>query len=289
MRGGAFAASCIAAAIWLAAEAQAASLGGNCVAYARDVSGISLDGNAGAWWSQAEGRYERSQTPAVGAVLVFRPSGHMRVGHVAVVSRVVKPREILVDQANWVRGRVVKGMSVVDASPNNDWTVVKVVELHSGTHGRPNQTYGFVYPRPPRPSGSDTLIGAGSDEKSRAKLPVQLAVARGNDAPAEVATPPAADASAAKPHENAKPAKDHSKPQRRAAMRVHDRPAKAAKPSAANSPKDHPKPPPSAAAQTPSRTPSEGGAAAEKHASPRLDRVAAATTSKKATKARTAD
>jgi len=180
-------------------------------------------------------------------------------------------------------------MSVVDASPNNDWTVVKVVELHSGTHGRPNQTYGFVYPRPPRPSGSDTLIGAGSDEKSRAKLPVQLAVARGNDAPAEVATPPAADASAAKPHENAKPAKDHSKPQRRAAMRVHDRPAKAAKPSAANSPKDHPKPPPSAAAQTPRRTPSEGGAAAEKHASPRLDRVAAATTSKKATKARTAD
>jgi surface antigen len=285
VRGGAFAASCIAAAIWLAAGAQAASLGGNCVAYARDVSGISLDGDAGSWWSQAEGRYERSQTPAVGAVLVFRPSGHMRVGHVAVVSRVVKPREILVDQANWVRGRVVKGMSVVDASPNNDWTVVKVVELHSGTHGRPNQTYGFVYPRPPRPSGSDTLIAAGGDEKSRAKLPVQLAVARGSDAPAEVAMPPAANASAAKPHENAKPAKDQ--PQRSAAMRAHDHPAKAAKPSAANSPKDHPNPRRGGAVAEPDT--SRRGAAAEKRASPRLDRLATATTSKKATKARAAD
>src|SRR4051812_29991570 len=177
----------------LASAAQAGSFGGNCVAYAREASGISLEGNAGAWWSQAEGRYERSQTPAVGAVLVFRPSGHMRVGHVAVVSRVVTPREILVDQANWVRGRVVKGMSVVDASANNDWTVVKVGELHPGPPGRPNQPYGFAPPRPPRPSGSDTLIAAGSEEKSRAKLPVQLAVARGHDAPAEVAKPPAAN------------------------------------------------------------------------------------------------
>ena len=100
MRGGAFVASCLAAAVWLAAAAQAGSSGGNCVAYAREVSGISLDGNAGAWWSQAEGRYGRGQTPAVGAVLVFKPSGHMPVGHVAVVSQVVKPREILVDQAN---------------------------------------------------------------------------------------------------------------------------------------------------------------------------------------------
>src|SRR5262249_9880211 len=85
VRGGAFGASCLAAAMWLAAGAQAASVGGNCVVYARQASGISLDGNAGAWWSQAEGRYERGQTPAVGAVLVFRPSGHMPVGHVAVV------------------------------------------------------------------------------------------------------------------------------------------------------------------------------------------------------------
>jgi surface antigen len=122
-----------------------ASSGGNCVAYARDVTGISLDGNAAAWWPHAEGRYERGHVPALGAILVFKPYGGMHVGHVAVVSRVVGPREILVDQANWVRGRVTKAMSVVDASPQNDWTSVKV--QFAGTHGRENPTYGFIYPR----------------------------------------------------------------------------------------------------------------------------------------------
>jgi surface antigen len=122
-----------------------ASSGGNCVAYAREVTGIHLDGNAATWWPHASGHYDRGQTPSVGAVLVFRPYAGMRVGHVAVVSKVVGPREILVDQANWVRGRVTKAMSVVDASPLNDWTSVKV--QFAGTHGRANPTYGFIYPR----------------------------------------------------------------------------------------------------------------------------------------------
>jgi surface antigen len=124
-----------------------ASSGGNCVAYARDVTGIHLDGNAATWWPHAEGHYDRGHQPSVGAILVFRPYAGMRVGHVAVVSQVVGPREVLVDQANWVRGRVTKAMSVVDASPSNDWTSVKVIEPHSGKHGRENPTYGFIYPR----------------------------------------------------------------------------------------------------------------------------------------------
>jgi len=233
----------------LASAAQAGSFGGNCVAYAREASGISLDGNAGAWWSQAEGRYERGQTPAVGAVLVFKPSGHMRVGHVAVVSQFVKPGEILVDQANWVRGRVVKGMSVIDASPSNDWTVVKVVELHSGAHGRPNPTYGFVYPRKPRPFVRDTLLAVDRKDKPSAKLPAELAVARANAGPAALAEPPAAKPAAAKPHENSTP-KDHQKPQRSAAVRAPDPQAEAAKPAAAKPPKDHPKAQRGAAAHT---------------------------------------
>ena len=279
MRGGAFGASCLAAAMWLAAGAQAASSGGNCVAYARQVSGISLDGNAGAWWSQAEGRYERGQTPAVGAVLVFKPSGHMRVGHVAVVSQVVKPREILVDQANWVRGRVVKGMSVIDASPNNDWTVVKVAELHSGTHGRPNQTYGFVYPRKPGPLVRDTLL-ADSEDKPSAKLPVLLAVARPDNGQAEVAKPPAAKAPAAKPHENATP-KDHQKLQRSAAAGARGVGAEAAKVSAAKPPKDDPK---GAAAKT--KPPVASKRLAEKPNLPRPGHTPTTTMSKKATKAK---
>ncbi len=125
-----------------------ASSGGNCVAYAREVTGIKLDGDAAAWWPHAEGRYERGQRPAVGAILVFRAYGPMRVGHVAVVSRVVGPREILVDQANWVRGRVTTAMPVVDSSPNNDWTSVKVAAYSADVSGaRDNPTFGFIYPR----------------------------------------------------------------------------------------------------------------------------------------------
>ena len=138
---------------WLPAMA---SSGGNCVAYAREMTGIHLDGNAASWWPHAEGHYDRGHKPAVGAVLVFKPYGGMHVGHVAVVSQVVSPREVLVDQANWVRGRVTHSMSVVDASPLNDWTSVKV--QYSGTHGRENPTYGFIYPHVLPASFGETII-----------------------------------------------------------------------------------------------------------------------------------
>ena len=121
-----------------------AGYGGNCVAYAREVTGIHLDGNAAAWWPHAEGRYERGHTPQAGSILVFKPSGYMHVGHVAVVSKVIGQREILVDQANWIRGRVTKSMAVFDASPHNDWTTVRV--QFGGNWGtRENPTYGFIY------------------------------------------------------------------------------------------------------------------------------------------------
>ena len=121
--------------------------GGNCVAYVRGVTGIQLDGNAALWWPHAAGRYERGQEPKLGAVLVFKSSGYMRSGHVAVVSKVVGAREILVDHANWVRGRVTKAMSVIDTSPGNDWTSVKVQLVPNTTAGRDNPTFGFIYPR----------------------------------------------------------------------------------------------------------------------------------------------
>ena len=121
----------------------------NCALYARDVTGLDLQGNAGAWWEEAEGRYGRGHQPAPGAVLVFKPSRFMPSGHVAVVARVLGNREILVDQANWIHGRVTRGMAVFDASPGNDWSVVQVEELQSHTYGRQNLTYGFVYAKAP--------------------------------------------------------------------------------------------------------------------------------------------
>jgi surface antigen len=111
------------------------------------MTGIQLDGNAGLWWSHAAGHYDRGQEPKIGSVLVFKSFGHMRSGHVAVVSGVVEPRKILVDHANWVRGRVSKAMAVVDTSPRNDWTSVKVLGTRPEAGGqRDNPTFGFIYP-----------------------------------------------------------------------------------------------------------------------------------------------
>ena len=130
-----------------AASRGVATHGGNCVAYAKAVTGIKIDGNAGLWWSHAAGHYDRGQEPKPGSILVFKSSGHMRSGHVAVVSNVVNSRNILVDQANWERGRVSKAMAVVDTSPANDWTSVKVLGTRPEAGGqRDNPTFGFIYP-----------------------------------------------------------------------------------------------------------------------------------------------
>jgi surface antigen len=121
-----------------------------CVPYARQVSGIELSGDAYTWWNEADGRYERGQAPAAGSVLNFRANGRMRLGHVAVVQEVVNSRQILITQANWggpgfVRGGVSSDISVVDVSPNNDWTAVRMALGHSDTYGSVYPTYGFIY------------------------------------------------------------------------------------------------------------------------------------------------
>jgi hypothetical protein len=156
------------------------------------------------------------------------------------------------------------------------------VELHSGTHGRPNQTYGFVYPRKPRPFVRDTMIAVGRGDQPSAKLPVKLAVARTDDGQAALARAPAASAPAAKPHEHATP-KDHQKPQRSATVPVPGPRAEAAKLPAVKPARDHPKAQRSTAAQI--KPPAASKASAERHAAPRPGHTAAAMMSKKATKA----
>ena len=118
----------------------------NCALYARAVTGVDLHGAAGGWWDEAAGRYQRGQAPAVGSILVFRRTGHIPSGHVAVVSKVISANEVWVDHANWHRGSVSRDMPVVDTSPNHDWTTVAVMDRGSGQFGRDYPTYGFVYP-----------------------------------------------------------------------------------------------------------------------------------------------
>jgi surface antigen len=122
-----------------------------CVPFARLVSGIQIFGDAWTWWSQAAGKYQTGFVPKAGAVLCFRPTGHMRLGHVAVVSQVLTDRVIQISHANWSlidgdRGHVESNVTVVDVSPSGNWSEVKVWNDPShnlGTTVYP--TYGFIY------------------------------------------------------------------------------------------------------------------------------------------------
>lgn len=126
-----------------------AARGLQCVPYARSHSGIELKGNASAWWNEAAGAYQRGNRPEPGSVLSFSSNAQMHLGHVAVVVRVVNPREIEIDHANWgTRGAVTKDVPVVDVSERNDWTAVRVGMSHPGEFGSIYPTHGFIYDRP---------------------------------------------------------------------------------------------------------------------------------------------
>ena len=118
-----------------------------CAPYARQVSGIALYGDAASWWDEAAGRYPRSGQPAPGAVLVFRRSGRLPYGHVSVVADLDSPREIRVTQANWVHHHIARSEPVLDVSPSNDWSAVRVWWAPSGQLGTTvYPTFGFVGP-----------------------------------------------------------------------------------------------------------------------------------------------
>jgi hypothetical protein len=124
----------------------------SCVPYAREVSGIDLKGNAATWWDEADGVYARGAAPEAGSVLNFRANASMHLGHVAVVSNVIGRREIEIDHANWwgpgaTKGGISHNISVIDVSPNNDWTAVRVGLGHTGEYGSIYPTYGFIYDR----------------------------------------------------------------------------------------------------------------------------------------------
>lgn len=129
-----------------------------CVPYARAQSGIQITGNAHTWWRQAAGLYERGQTPERGAVMSFPSIQRMRLGHVAVVSQVISPREVLIDHANWAgprgrKGQITRGVSVIDVSPRNDWTSVRVANA-PGQYGSVYPLNGFIYARQDSAAGT---------------------------------------------------------------------------------------------------------------------------------------
>ncbi len=137
-----------------AAPTRAASLldyVGQCVPFARQASGIQIFGDAWTWWDQAEGRYRRGDEPRVGAVIVFARTGRLPLGHVAVVSRVVENRVVMLTHANWSRlngerGHAEQDVTLFDVSHDNDWSEVKVWFRDSdGLGGTVYPVRGFIY------------------------------------------------------------------------------------------------------------------------------------------------
>ncbi|WP_149537396.1 CHAP domain-containing protein [Siccirubricoccus phaeus] len=176
------------------AQRRSSGSGGgiSCVPYARSVTGMAITGNGGQWWYNAAGLYARDQRPEPGSVMAFRSSGGMSRGHVAVVRHVVGPREVLIDHANWAgpgirRGTVMQNVAVVDVSPRNDWTAVKVQVGHdSNTFGRTYPVFGFIHNRPDADGGT-AFAGLPMHRNIRfeqvAEAPAPLPVVLRSDAP----------------------------------------------------------------------------------------------------------
>ena len=135
----------VSCALMMTGVAQARLL--QCAPFAREVSGIDIHGNANTWWGQAAGRYDRGQAPVVGAVMAFKAIAKMPVGHVAMVSRIVSEREVLLTHANWSRpGGIERDVRAVDVSPAGDWSQVRV--WYAGNRDLGTTVYplaGFIY------------------------------------------------------------------------------------------------------------------------------------------------
>ncbi|WP_206059726.1 CHAP domain-containing protein [Novacetimonas cocois] len=120
-----------------------------CVAFAKSASSVMIRGNAADWWHNAAGRYARGNMPEEGSVLNFRATRRMPLGHVAVVRQLVDSRTIIIDQSHWGQRGVSRNVPVIDVSPNNDWSAVRVaLNSRNGSFGSIYPTYGFIYGRP---------------------------------------------------------------------------------------------------------------------------------------------
>jgi surface antigen len=117
------------------------------VPFARAESGIDLTGDALTWCDKAAPRYRRRPKPVAGGVMLTRCFAGAPRGHVAVVKRMMGPREILVDHANWLNtGEITRNVPVRDVSEKGDWSLVQVWHIPSGQWGqRKYDVQGFIY------------------------------------------------------------------------------------------------------------------------------------------------
>ena len=144
-----------------------------CVPFARELSGISIYGDAHSWWDQADGSYQRGTMPAEGAVLSLPSHGSMRLGHVAVVREIVDDRTILISHANWSpingrRGQIERRVAAKDVSEDNDWSKVRIWYAPIGKLGTTAfPVNGFIYPAKPSKKASRQWASSKPKHSSR--------------------------------------------------------------------------------------------------------------------------
>jgi surface antigen len=133
---------------WSSAQSALPEAPLQCVPYARDHSEVKLYGDAAEWWEKAAGVYARGEMPELGSVLVLTGYAGPRHSHVAVVTAMVSSREIRVSHANWLNdGAVFVDDPVVDVSPDNDWSQVRVFNERTSAWGvRTYLVQGFIGP-----------------------------------------------------------------------------------------------------------------------------------------------
>ncbi|WP_067737024.1 CHAP domain-containing protein [Novosphingobium naphthalenivorans] len=147
-----------------------------CVPYARQLSGIQIYGDAHTWWNQAKGRYARGHLPRVGAVMAVRPFHNSHLGHVAMVSKIIDSRTILLSHANWsYPGQIERNVTALDVSPDNDWSEVRIwygPNQNLGTTHWP--VAGFIYNAKP-----GTIPDLGTDRLTQVSASPRIAAETG--------------------------------------------------------------------------------------------------------------
>jgi hypothetical protein len=163
----------------------------------------------------------------------FRPYHAMTLGHVAMVSRVIDERTVLLRHANWSpidgrRGNVELDVRAVDVSPDNDWSAVRVWYAPIGDLGTTHwPVNGFIYKHKPRQNeqyrGEETVatVLASAEVPRMTRLSARAPAASRIDASFLVGIRPETGTSPARPTRNWLIAR----PQTRTATRAATAPA----------------------------------------------------------------
>jgi hypothetical protein len=169
-----------------------AAAGLQCVPYARDHSTVNIHGDAYLWWDKAAGHYARGSTPLIGSVMVLYGYAGTHHGHVAVVSRMVSARLIRINHANWNNdGAIYVNDPVQDISDANDWSLVKVWNIRTGSWGiKAYKVRGFIGPGP---EGSTSAVVAFNAFQHEADDPIARQIAAGSSVQLPARLEPAAD------------------------------------------------------------------------------------------------